>query len=183
MSRNRQVGESASLSLSGFWLHRQSILSSNPPNETPCIYGLSARSSLSERIMAPLGVSSTRYDGVLSWFRYRPWRLPHLRSLVTTGANGDPVLGQTYKKRRPRNMTFSVSFCTYHDNMADLLGIARPGFVSCIIALVVEIPICIALSLRGMEEFAYYLSGSQEVASITAKMWQVSNLRQLLVLQ
>ena len=39
----------------------------------------------------------------------------------------------------------------------------------------VEVPICIALSLRGMEGFAFYLSGSTDVASVTTKMWQVSS--------
>ncbi|KAL8963417.1 MAG: hypothetical protein Q9183_005013, partial [Haloplaca sp. 2 TL-2023] len=51
-------------------------------------------------------------------------------------------------------------------------GIAYPGLISCAIALVVEVPICIALSLRGMEGFAFYLSGSTDVASVTTKMWQ-----------
>ena len=54
-----------------------------------------------------------------------------------------------------------------------MIEIARPAFVSCLIAMIVEIPICIALSLRGMEQFAYYLSQSREIALITAKMWQV----------
>ncbi|KAL8686012.1 MAG: hypothetical protein Q9218_007404 [Villophora microphyllina] len=54
----------------------------------------------------------------------------------------------------------------------DIIAIAKPGFISCGLALLVEVPICVALSVRGMEGFAYYLSGSSEVASITAKMWQ-----------
>lgn len=54
----------------------------------------------------------------------------------------------------------------------DLTKIAHPAFVSCLIAMAVEIPICIALSLQGMEGFAFYLSQSREVALITAKMWQ-----------
>ncbi|KAI4256361.1 MAG: hypothetical protein LQ352_002126 [Teloschistes flavicans] len=54
----------------------------------------------------------------------------------------------------------------------DIMAIAKPGFISCGLALLVEVPICVALSLRGMEGFAYYLSGSSDVASITAKMWQ-----------
>ncbi|KAL8628096.1 hypothetical protein Q9189_006200 [Teloschistes chrysophthalmus] len=55
---------------------------------------------------------------------------------------------------------------------SDIIAIAKPGFIACGIALLVEVPICVALSLRGMEGFAYYLSGSSDVASITAKMWQ-----------
>lgn len=33
---------------------------------------------------------------------------------------------------------------------------------------------CIALSLRGIEEFAHYLSDSTVVAKITQTMWKVS---------
>lgn len=54
----------------------------------------------------------------------------------------------------------------------DLFYLMRPAFISCILALVVEVPICICLSLWGMESFAYYLSDSTEVALITKKMWK-----------
>lgn len=54
----------------------------------------------------------------------------------------------------------------------DLLDIMHPAFISCVIALVVEVPVCICLSLWGMESFAYYLSDSTEVAAITKKMWK-----------
>ena len=49
----------------------------------------------------------------------------------------------------------------------------RPAFISCVISLVIEVPVCICLSLWGMEAFAYYLSDSTEVALITKKMWKV----------
>lgn len=42
------------------------------------------------------------------------------------------------------------------------------------IAIVFEALICIVLSVRGIESFAYYLSGSRTVAAITQKMWRVS---------
>ncbi|KAL2058342.1 hypothetical protein ABVK25_001070 [Lepraria finkii] len=54
----------------------------------------------------------------------------------------------------------------------DLTEIVHPAFISCIIALIVEVPICVCLSLRGMESFAYHLSGSTDVALITKKMWK-----------
>ncbi|KAK4697793.1 hypothetical protein P7C71_g322, partial [Lecanoromycetidae sp. Uapishka_2] len=57
----------------------------------------------------------------------------------------------------------------------DLLDVIRPSFVSCGLALIVEIPICVCLSLWGMEAFAYYLSASTEVALITRKMWRNIN--------
>lgn len=55
--------------------------------------------------------------------------------------------------------------------------IMRPAFISCAISLVIEVPICICLSLWGMEAFAYYLSDSTEVALITKKMWKVGTPR------
>ena len=55
-----------------------------------------------------------------------------------------------------------------------LPAIIRPAIVSSLIALVVEVPVCIFLSLWGMQEFAYYISNSTDVAVITRKMWRVS---------
>jgi hypothetical protein len=49
----------------------------------------------------------------------------------------------------------------------------RPAFTSSCIALAVEVPLCIFLSLWGIKEFAYYLSNSDPVAEITQKMWKV----------
>lgn len=54
----------------------------------------------------------------------------------------------------------------------DIKRIARPAIVSAGVSLVIEIPICIFLSLWGMKEFAYYISNSERVADITRKMWQ-----------
>ena len=42
------------------------------------------------------------------------------------------------------------------------------------IALAIEVPICIFLSLWGMKEFAFYISNSEDVALITRTMWRVS---------
>ena len=55
------------------------------------------------------------------------------------------------------------------------LGIIRPALISCLIALVIEVIICIALSAHGMQAFAYYLSGSKPVAEITQIMWKASS--------
>jgi hypothetical protein len=54
------------------------------------------------------------------------------------------------------------------------LAIVRPAIVSSVIAIIVEVPMCIFLSLWGMKEFAYYISKSAEVAEITRTMWRVS---------
>ena len=52
--------------------------------------------------------------------------------------------------------------------------IVRPAMVSSIIALVVEVPLCLFLSLWGIKGFAYYLSSSTSVAQIAQTMWKAS---------
>ncbi|KAJ8128206.1 hypothetical protein O1611_g5432 [Lasiodiplodia mahajangana] len=52
------------------------------------------------------------------------------------------------------------------------LYIARPALLSLALALVVEVPIAIFLSLFGARAFALYISGSQDVADVTAYMWR-----------
>jgi hypothetical protein len=52
-----------------------------------------------------------------------------------------------------------------------LLAIVLPALLSVVIALFVEVPICIFLALFGCRPFAFYLSGSKPVADITARMW------------
>lgn len=53
-----------------------------------------------------------------------------------------------------------------------LAGIIRPALISCLIALAVEIPICLFLSFNGAQRFAHYISESDRVSQITAKMWR-----------
>ncbi|KAF2233510.1 hypothetical protein EV356DRAFT_547726 [Viridothelium virens] len=53
-----------------------------------------------------------------------------------------------------------------------ILQIIRPILYSLTLVLVVEVPISIFFTLFGCEPFAYYLSGSQNVAKITAHMWR-----------
>lgn len=50
--------------------------------------------------------------------------------------------------------------------------ITAPALRSVFIVLLVEIPMCLALSFRGAGPFARYLSNSDEVAEITAMMWR-----------
>jgi Na+-driven multidrug efflux pump len=54
----------------------------------------------------------------------------------------------------------------------DVLYISRPALTSLFLALVVEVPVAIFLSLFGARAFAFYLSGSHEVADVTAYMWR-----------
>ncbi|CAG7961310.1 unnamed protein product [Penicillium salamii] len=54
----------------------------------------------------------------------------------------------------------------------EIIEIIRPSFRSSLIVLVFETVTCIVLSLRGIEAFARYLSGSSVVAKITQTMWK-----------
>lgn len=53
-----------------------------------------------------------------------------------------------------------------------LLSVCRPAFISCAIALAVEVPLCLFLSFYGAQRFAFYISGSKVVSLITEKMWR-----------
>lgn len=50
--------------------------------------------------------------------------------------------------------------------------IIRPALIALAIALCVEIPLCVFLSVFGCEPFARFLSNSDSVAHITAHMWR-----------
>lgn len=50
--------------------------------------------------------------------------------------------------------------------------IFSPALKSLVLAVAVEVPICLFLSFYGAERFAYYLSDSEPVAKITAHMWK-----------
>ncbi|KAF5671438.1 hypothetical protein FHETE_4148 [Fusarium heterosporum] len=54
----------------------------------------------------------------------------------------------------------------------DLRGIVRPALRSLVLAIIFEVPIAIFLTLFGAKPFASYISGSDEVADVTAYMWQ-----------
>ncbi|KAH0423703.1 hypothetical protein CcaCcLH18_11999 [Colletotrichum camelliae] len=53
-----------------------------------------------------------------------------------------------------------------------ILGIARPALSSVDIAIAVEVPVCLFLTFFGARPLARYLSGSDEVADVTAMMWR-----------
>lgn len=52
------------------------------------------------------------------------------------------------------------------------LDITRPALLSLGLALLVEVPLAIFLSLYGCRPYALWLSGSPAVADITAHMWR-----------
>ncbi|TFK66657.1 hypothetical protein BDN72DRAFT_140040 [Pluteus cervinus] len=54
----------------------------------------------------------------------------------------------------------------------EMKRIVEPAMKSLILALIVEVPLCIFFSIWGAESFALFLSDSEPVAIITAKMWK-----------
>lgn len=48
----------------------------------------------------------------------------------------------------------------------------RPALNSCVIAMAIEISLCIFLAEYGARRFAFYLSQSEAVAAITEHMWK-----------
>ncbi|KAM0705518.1 hypothetical protein Q7P35_006877 [Cladosporium inversicolor] len=57
-------------------------------------------------------------------------------------------------------------------SLRQLRDIIKPALLSCLVALGVEVPLCLFMSFYGAERFALYLSASPDVAKITAKMWR-----------
>ncbi|KAF4450204.1 hypothetical protein F53441_6638 [Fusarium austroafricanum] len=57
-------------------------------------------------------------------------------------------------------------------SLKDLRNITRPALRSLVLALIFEVPIAIFLTLFGAKPFASYISGSEEVADVTAYMWR-----------
>ncbi|TQN67770.1 hypothetical protein CSHISOI_07675 [Colletotrichum shisoi] len=53
-----------------------------------------------------------------------------------------------------------------------IIKIVRPAVKSLVIALAIEVPMCLFLTYFGARPFARYLSGSDEVAEVTAMMWR-----------
>ena len=45
----------------------------------------------------------------------------------------------------------------------------------------IEVPLCICLSIKGLEGFAFYLSQSVPVAKITQQMWKVGASASVLI--
>ncbi|KAG6916142.1 hypothetical protein DXG01_008293 [Tephrocybe rancida] len=57
-------------------------------------------------------------------------------------------------------------------SLRDSTGIFRPALRSTFIAFVIEVPLCLTFSFWLARPFARYLSDSDIVANITAKMWR-----------
>lgn len=52
------------------------------------------------------------------------------------------------------------------------IGIVRPALWSAVAGLSIEIPLFFFLGFYACQRFAFYLSGSEPVANLTAYMWE-----------
>ncbi|PSN70576.1 hypothetical protein BS50DRAFT_545405 [Corynespora cassiicola Philippines] len=55
---------------------------------------------------------------------------------------------------------------------SQIFHVARWAFYSILIAIAVEVPLCLLMSFFGAHPFARYLSGSDEVARVAERMWR-----------
>jgi Na+-driven multidrug efflux pump len=62
----------------------------------------------------------------------------------------------------------SLPYATPHD----LLLVTRPAILSALIALAIEVPLCLLMTFATAYPFALYLSQNPAVARITAYMWR-----------
>lgn len=79
-------------------------------------------------------------------------------------------VGHNWGRWRRQDDGASSSCC--RASLLSAWSIARPAFVSAANALAFEVPICIIFSIFGIRPLARYLSGGEEVAEVTEKMWR-----------
>jgi hypothetical protein len=77
-------------------------------------------------------------------------------------------IGHSWGKFR----TTLAASITERPSIYQILKIMRWAIYSVAIVLIIEIPLCIILSFAGAKSFAYYLSGSEAVSRIAARMWR-----------
>lgn len=87
-------------------------------------------------------------------------------------ATSNAFVGHRWGEYLRRQEVRSAANSAVPNTWRDVIFVARPALVSTAIALLVEVPMCLALSFGGVEPFARYLSASEEVAKITANMWR-----------
>ncbi|KJA18959.1 hypothetical protein HYPSUDRAFT_190332 [Hypholoma sublateritium FD-334 SS-4] len=92
--------------------------------------------------------------------------------LIMVPVNALEATSNTFVGHRWGVYRSSKSAPSSRASVSDIRFITAPALWSVGIVLLVECPMCIALSIRGAGPFARYLSNSEEVAAITAMMWK-----------
>lgn len=85
---------------------------------------------------------------------------------------GDVLYAKTMRGDLFRKCITNIRFLQKQSNRERFTDMIRPALISAFIALVIELPICLFLTLFGWRSFARYLSGSDAVATLTFHMWR-----------
>ncbi|KAI9029442.1 hypothetical protein DFJ74DRAFT_629860 [Hyaloraphidium curvatum] len=81
-------------------------------------------------------------------------------------ASAAPFVGHAWSGFRAAHQSFQ------RRPFRDLLPIMRPALVSCALVLAVELVMLIVMAVGAAEPYAFYLSGSSEVAELAETMWR-----------
>jgi Na+-driven multidrug efflux pump len=68
--------------------------------------------------------------------------------------------------------TFAAEDQSRRATTSQIFSVARWALYSIVVVLLIEVPLCLIMSFVGAKPFAYYLSGSEEVSRIAARMWR-----------
>jgi hypothetical protein len=68
--------------------------------------------------------------------------------------------------------SFRTTSISARPSNTQIVRIVRWAMYSVAIVLAIEIPLCLILSFAGAKSFAFYLSNSEEVSRIAARMWR-----------
>ncbi|KAI0508438.1 hypothetical protein F5B22DRAFT_397381 [Xylaria bambusicola] len=112
-----------------------------------------------------LGTTYATAWGVFNTIRWGLVMVP-VNALEATSLQ---LIGHRWGKWR---WEMGVENCRPKATRRHVYTIVQPALMSLAIALVVEIPIAIFLSFFGARPFAWYISGSWDVADVTAYMWR-----------
>ncbi|QDS75189.1 hypothetical protein FKW77_008606 [Venturia effusa] len=116
------------------------------------------------------GIVSLGSDYATAWgvFNTIRWGLVMV-PVSSLEATSNAFVGHAWGKWRRRIGTTTLKPTA---SRRDILYIIRPALLSVAIALAVEIPLCILLSIVGAYPYALWLSNNPDVAKITARMWR-----------
>ena len=116
------------------------------------------------------GIVSMGLDYATAWGVFNTIRWGLVMVVVQAlEATSSTFTGHAWGKFRTRVGIFSRKPTATRQ---DIFTLIKPALRSVAVALAFEVPLCIFLSLWGVESFAFWISGSEGVAQITALMWR-----------
>ncbi|KAF1937362.1 hypothetical protein EJ02DRAFT_357031 [Clathrospora elynae] len=105
--------------------------------------------------------------GVFSTIRWGLIMVPVMALEATTLT----FVGHTWGEFRA-NLETATQAIKPQATARQIWSLVRWALYSVVIVLIVEIPMCLLMSFLGAKHFARYLSGSEEVSRIAARMWR-----------